>query len=264
VPTTTPLPPDVQQSLDSLVAALTTAAGDDLLGVALYGGLAKGRYTPGISDINVLVVVRQAGLDTLERLAPALTAARREGRISSLVVTPDDLREMARLFPVKIADIKAAHRVLRGAVRLSDIEFDMSALRMRAIQELANAELRMRQRAVDHAFDPGAMWAALTSDLPKLAVTLETVLRLRGTDLPPDRAAVLRIAGQTLGIPADTMQRFGSIHRHESRPSDEIVRTTAGDYLRLLGTLRERVGTLEPGLTGETAPRRSAPRPNER
>jgi predicted nucleotidyltransferase len=28
--------------------------------VALYGGLVKGRFTPGISDLNVLVVVRDA------------------------------------------------------------------------------------------------------------------------------------------------------------------------------------------------------------
>ena len=261
-------PPEVQATLDRLTAALADAAGDDLLGVALYGGLAKGRFTPGISDVNVLVVVRQAGLELLERLSGPLTGARREGRVSALVATPDDLREMGRLFPVKIADIKAAHRVLRGRVGVEDIAVDAGALKLRAQQELANAELRMRQLVVEHAADPGATWGAVAGDMPHLAVTLETVLRCQGVEPPADRAGVLRRAAELLGVPAGTMERFAALHRHEARPADDAVRATAAEYLRLLGVLRARLvdlplaaGTPAPGAPGDTAPRRAAPAP---
>ena len=162
--------PDVQQALDRLVTDLEAAAGDTLRGIALYGGLAKGRFTKGISDINVLVVISDSGLAILEKIAPVLTGARRESRISALVTTPADLLEMARLFPVKIADIQSAHRVLHGDVTIDEIEVDATMMRLRAAQELANTELRFRQRVVEHGADPGSIWAAVVSELPKLTV----------------------------------------------------------------------------------------------
>lgn len=245
--------PDVQQALDRLVADLEAAAGDTLRGVALYGGLAKGRFTKGISDINVLVVISDSGLATLERIAPVLTGARRESRISALVTTPADLLEMARLFPVKIADIQGAHRVLHGDVSISEIEIDPAAMRLRAGQEMSNSELRFRQRVVEHAGDVEAMWAGVMSDLPKLAVTLETLLRLRGADQPADRAGVLRRAGDSLGLPRDLINRFAALHRTDERPADDVVRAVAFDWLRLLALLRTRIAA-DGGPQGDTAP----------
>ena len=49
-------PTDVTLALDELAAALRDAAGDKLLSLILYGGLARGRYHPGTSDINLVVV----------------------------------------------------------------------------------------------------------------------------------------------------------------------------------------------------------------
>ena len=245
--------PDVQQALDRLVADLVAAAGDSLRGVALYGGLAKGRFTKGISDVNVLVVVDDAGLEALERLAPVLTGARRESRISALVLTQADLLEMARLFPVKIADIQGAHRVLHGDVEIDNIVVDPAMLRLRASQQLSNTELRFRQRVVEHAADPASIWAGVMSDLPKLAVTLETLLRLPPSEQPADRAGVLRRAGEALGIPRELIHRFAALHRTDDRPGDDVVRAVALDWLRLLTLLRAR---LAPGdaAQGETAP----------
>src|SRR5438046_1274828 len=53
--------PEIENALAKLVQQLREAAGENLLGVALYGGLAKGRYTPGIPDSNLLIVL--AGAD---------------------------------------------------------------------------------------------------------------------------------------------------------------------------------------------------------
>lgn len=163
--------PDVTQALDRVVTDLKAAAGANLLGVALYGGLAKGRYTPGISDVNLLVVVRDAGFGALQALAPPLTAARRSSRVAAWVVTPDDLRTAASLFPVKVHDIKSAHRVLYGNVHLDQVQVDSRDLRLRALQELRNVEFRLRQRAVERGADPSVLWGGITASLPKLAVS---------------------------------------------------------------------------------------------
>ena len=122
-------PAEIERALEQLVADLRSADGTNLLGVALYGGIAKGRFTPGISDVNVLVVLRATALADLERVAPALTGARRSARVTAFVATPADLRDAARWFPVKMRDIQRAHRVLFGEVPLAQLQIDPVALR---------------------------------------------------------------------------------------------------------------------------------------
>lgn len=226
--------PELDRRLDRLVQRLREAGGGNLLGAALYGGLVKGRYTPGVSDINVLIVVADAGLASLLPLAPVLTEALRESVVVPFVVTPGDLRDSAVLFPVKILDIQRSHRVLWGDVHLDRIRVEPAALRLRALQELKNTELRLRLPVVERGADPDALWRALTHSLPKLAVTLETLLRARGVDVPADRPGILRTAALEFGIEPERMERIAKLRRVDPRPDEESVRERMADLLGLL------------------------------
>ena len=233
--------PQVESTLERLVQQLQTAAGANLLGVALYGSLVKGRFTPGISDINVLVVVADAGPQPLLAIAPVLTAALRESQVIPFVVTPEDLHTSALLFPVKILDIQLVHRVLWGDVHLAGIEVQPEALRLRALQELKNMELRMRLRILERSGETDALWRGLVRNLPKLAVTLEVLLRARGVDVPADRPGVLRQAAQQLGIPPERMERIAGLRRSDKRPDDATVHALLTDYLDLLAEISHRL-----------------------
>lgn len=235
--TSTAVPADVSTILDQLVEALKASAGANLRGVALYGGLAKGRYTPGISDVNVLVVVADAGYAALEALAPVLTAARRRDRVTSLVVTPGELAAIARLFPVMLLDLQAAHRVLFGAVGLDGLAPDPAALRLRLLQEMKNLELRFRRIVVDRGAEPVVLWRRIGTSLPRLTVTLESVLRLEGKPVPSARNEVLREVARSLGIAAERIEPVASYHRHSARPPDQQVSTLAASYVALLAEL---------------------------
>jgi Nucleotidyltransferase domain len=233
--------PEVDRTLERLVHQLREAAGPNLLGVALYGSLAKGRYTPGVSDINVLIVVKDANLPALLPLAPVLTAALRETHVVPFVATPADLVAAAVLFPVKLLDIQLWHRLLWGDVRLADIEVQPEPLRLRSLQELKNMELRMRLRVVERAGETDAIWRGLVRNLPKLAVTLEVLLRARGVTVPVDRPGVLRQAAQQLGIDPERMDRIACLRRVEKRPDDETVHRLLDDYLDLLAEICHRL-----------------------
>ena len=233
--------PQVEKTLERLLQQLRDASGDALLGVALYGSLIKGRFTPGISDINVLLVVADVGLRSLLALSPILTAALRDSQVVAFVVTPEDLRLAALLFPVKILDIKLSHKVLWGDVHLAGIEVQPEALRLRALQELKNMELRMRLRVVERGADPGAMWRGLTRSLPKLAVTLEILLRARGIPVPADRPGLLRLAARELGIAAERIDRIADLRRVDRPPDEETIRGQLAEYLAILADICRNV-----------------------
>ncbi|HBL27494.1 MAG TPA: hypothetical protein DD490_11720 [Acidobacteria bacterium] len=234
--------PEVDQTLERLVDQLRAAAGENLLGSALYGGLAKGRYTPGTSDVNVLAVVADATLPALLQLAPVLTAALRDSQVVSFVATPADLREAAVLFPVKVLDIQLWHRVLWGDVHLADVEVQPEALRLRSLQELKNMELRLRLRVVERDGESDALWRGLLRSLPKLAVTLEVLVRSRGLEVPADRPGLLRQAARKLGVAAGFVEPVADLRRRDPRPADEEVRRLLSAYLDLLAELCRTLG----------------------
>lgn len=235
---------DVRQSLDQLVSDLRAAVGTNVLGVALYGGLAKGRYTPGISDVNLLVVLRDAGYGALVALAPALTAARRRSRVAAWIVTPHDLSTAARLFPIKVHDIQAAHEVLFGDVHLGTLAVDRGVLELRVQQQLWNVAYRLRQRAVERGSDSRVLWGGILASLPKLAVVLESILRLRGASVPRDRPGVLRAAAVSLGLPAERMEPWASVHRDQPAPDEATITRRYAEYLALLHDLSTKIEAL--------------------
>ncbi|HYL06698.1 MAG TPA: hypothetical protein VE075_11700 [Thermoanaerobaculia bacterium] len=240
----TTLPPEaaLARSLNRLVQRLREAAGDNLLGVALYG-TPKGRAAgTGVGEVNILVVVANATLQALLPLAPVLTSAQRQSQVSSFVATPAELGIDAHLFPARLLEIRLTHRVLYGDVHLDRLEIAPRGLRFAALQELKNLEIRLRHRILDRGTDPDLLWAGIVQSLPRLIAILETVLHARGWERPANRADVLRLAGEALGIEPLRLEPINALRQLASRPTDEAVREELGAYLALLADLVRHLG----------------------
>ncbi|HVT56793.1 MAG TPA: hypothetical protein VHR45_00190 [Thermoanaerobaculia bacterium] len=196
----------------------------------------------------MLVVVAEARLPALIDLAPVLTAAQRQSQIVAFVATPFDLRESARLFPVRILEIRTHHRVLYGDVHLDGLAIEPEGLLLAALQELKNLELRLRQWVFERGADPDMLWAGLVQSLPKLASILETALVSRGLGVPATRGELLRAAGQELGIEADRLERVAASRLRAGRPTDDAVREQLGELFELIADLlRALAGPAECG-----------------
>ena len=209
------LPTDVAGALDELSAALRAAAGDNLLGVVLYGGLARGRYHPGTSDINLVVVIRDASAQAIARIATPLHAAWRGRRVEPFIITPRELPRLAIAFPTKILDIQRRHVVLFGDDPFTGIEVSPEHIRLRVEQELRNLALRMRRRFVSIHDDPGALARATDDAAAPLAVNLRALLYLEGivSDEFQPTLAIYERAAQAFGLDVDALNATKRIHR---------------------------------------------------
>jgi hypothetical protein len=229
--------------LARLVQRLREAGGENLLGVAVYGAQTRSRPVSGAAEVNVLIVLRDATLPALVAIAPVLTSAQRQSQVSSLVTTPEELHTEAGLFPARLLEMRLTHRLLHGNVHLDRLEIAPPGLRLAALQELRNLENRLRHRIVNHGTDPDLLWAGLAQSLPRLMAILETVLHAGGGEVPPERAEVLRLAGEALGIEPARMEQLGVLRLTARRPNDEAVRDEVTAYLALLGELERRLGS---------------------
>src|SRR5581483_2404326 len=108
------LPTDVSAALRRLSEELGRAAGGNLKGLLLYGGVARGRYRPGRSDINLVVLLADMSVAALQAIAPALRAAWRAARVEPILLKPEEVPATTAAFATKFLDIKEHHIVLAG------------------------------------------------------------------------------------------------------------------------------------------------------
>jgi hypothetical protein len=241
--------------LDRLVERLREAAGENLLGVAVYGTPAKNRAASGAAETNVLVVLADAVLTALLPIAPILTSAQRQSQVASFVATPAELRSDAELFPARLLELRLTHRVLYGDVHLERLQIAPPSLRFAALQELRGVELRLRHRILDRGATPDQLWAGIVQGLPRLLAIVEMVAHAGGAPPACPRPELLRTAAEALHIQPDALEKMALLRGLARRPDDATVREHLAEYLALLTELIEHLGHLVAADAPADAPR---------
>jgi hypothetical protein len=238
-PTLPNAPPAVAAALDRLKDELSRAAGANLAGLLLYGGLARGRYRPGKSDVNVIVLLRDTSASALAAIAPALRTARRAADVVPLILTPAEVKPAAVVFPTKFLDIKNHHIVLCGEDPFAVLEVPREPLSWRIVQELRNLTLRLRHRFVAAVDDRTAQAASLAELARPLALQLVAMLQFAGKEVPADdrSATVFQAATKTFDLDGETLARLAALRLGE--PVREELPVLFGRALAVLARVTE-------------------------
>ena len=222
-PDHTDAPPEVRAAILRLRDDLKQAAGANLAGLILYGGLARGRYRPGKSDINLVILLNDTSAAALAQVAPILRAAWRAWRVEPFIIKPTEAARLFVTFPIKLLDIARHHIVLAGSNPFTDLQVSREQLRRRVEQSLRNTELRLRRRYLSIFDDPPALATALADAAISLKIEFAAMLQLIHTDVPsePTSAAVLEAAADAFDLDRETLARIAALRR-EANPSDDL------------------------------------------
>lgn len=233
------LPDDVTAALAKLRDDLRQTAGANLKGLLLYGGAARGRYRPGRSDINVVVLLEDLTASSLQAIAPALRAAWRAVRVEPILLKPDEIRSTTTAFATKFLDIKEHHIVLAGEDPFVGVEVPRELVRLRVEQVLRNIMLRLRRRYIAVADDATAQTLILLEMARPLALELSALLRLAGKNAPQeDRTAVIfEAAAQAFALDRDALARLADVRAREEPEEDDVQGEVADLYERVLATV---------------------------
>lgn len=233
---------DPAERLAGFVGELSTAMGDTLSSVVLFGSIPRGEAREGVSDVNLLLLLRAADRATLLRGAPVAQRWREEVGVP-LLFTPDEWRRSADVFPVEVADMLDHRRVLMGPDPLPGLEVSLEHMRLQVERELRGKIVQMRRGvflAADHPADLGRL---LLGAAPSLATYLRAVLRLAGQPVPASTADVIRAACPRVGAAAEPfLEVWGARERPAAFEPDASC--TDGVIELMLGTAHY-VDTLE-------------------
>jgi hypothetical protein len=218
-------PASIVAAIEKLKDELVRTAGKNLVGLILYGGLARGRYRPGKSDVNVVVLLEDASAPALVAVAPALRTAWRAAGVDPLVLTPAEVPRAAEAFPTKFLDIKQHHIVLMGTNPFAGLEVTREQMRRRAEQELRNMLLRLRHRYIASGGDAAVLTRALARTARPLALELQALLQVAGKPLPAEdrTGAIFEAAATAFGMEREPLARLGELRQASRLEGDAIV-----------------------------------------
>ncbi len=199
LPSLLSLPDMVAQHLAPWCDRARSALGEALVSLTLYGGLAKGEYVTGRSDVNLLLVLNRIDTDVLDRLTPLASQGVRDFGLALFVLTEQDVIRSADVFPTKFLDIQRHHRLLWGKPVVSQFTIAREHLRLRCEQEVRNLSLRLRQLYLLRSHYPEQLAPTLIDALSSFLVAMATAVELRTGQAPTSKQDTLK-ALPSLGL----------------------------------------------------------------
>jgi predicted nucleotidyltransferase len=198
----------VQGRVEELVHDVEKLAGDDLVAIVVAGGVARGEYREETSDVDLVIVLREAKRDTLAKLGAPLAVARAAARIEATILIQPEIARSSDVFPLWFEDLRAHRFVLLGVDPFADLVIGREHRRLRVEQELRDASLELRRAAADSRGEPRALAAAVERVVSRIRLPLRGLLDLLGVACDSSALdAVLIKAGKKLVAPTSRLGR---------------------------------------------------------
>jgi predicted nucleotidyltransferase len=194
------LPSTVRDRITEWTKSLQAALGDDLVAILLTGGVARGDYRPGESDVNALIVLRDASFTKLDAISSAMQAARYGARVEPTILTEDELPGACDAFPLLYDEIRKWNLILVGSDPFASAVVHDTHRRLRIEQELREAQIGLRRVVTDALGAREAIGGAVGRKVRQVRRPLRALLQLKGIASKEDLGSVLASAGAAYSV----------------------------------------------------------------
>ena len=195
-----PIPESVQRTLQKYLRQLRKDLDAQIEGIILYGSLVRGEYVEGHSNINLMLIVKNCTLETLQHCGHLTEKWQKQGVVPPLVFTEHELRQSVECFPLEYFEIKDNHILLEGRDPLETLHIHDQNLLLQCLQELQGNLLRVRQRFIEGFGNSEAIRALLPLSLTALLPCLRGLCRVFGQSSGGTSEAFLSNLPHTLHV----------------------------------------------------------------
>lgn len=234
----------MEDLLRELVTRLEAAYGGDLLSVVLYGSAASGDYHEKHSDLNVLCVLRRVSLNELERAEPAVRWWVKRGQPAPLLMSEEEIRDGADVFPIEFLDIKEKYRLLHGADLVAGIQVDTAQHREQLERELRSRLLRLRKKFLETQHDDKGVTRLMLDSLPSFATLFRHALLAAGFPAPVRKHEIFRAVAERFEVGPSPFEPLLDVRKGSRKVDAAEIRGWFEGYLAGITRMSEIVDEL--------------------
>lgn len=174
----------------------------------VVGSVLTPDYTPGGSDINSLIVVKEHQLDFLDFLVTLGKEFKEHGIAPPLVMTAEYIDHSLDVFPIEFFNFQAIHHTLFGDDLLGRLQVADHHLRLQCEREIKAKLLWLGQVYIETLGDQSRLSEKLAASITGYFPLFRAIIHLAGRDVPLGCSEVLQAFGTTVGLETDIFARI--------------------------------------------------------
>lgn len=192
-----------RQRAEEYATDLGRILGDSLVSVVLYGSVARAEHRAGRSDINLLVISRQLGIDQLRAAARSAREWAKAGNPPPLMLSEVEWRSSSDVFALEYSDIRDAHVVLAGADPFAGMRIRRDHLRLQVEREFRSKKIQLREAYLAAADAEDELGELMLRSLSTFLTLFRALLRIAGRPVPRSTDELIRETGRAIGFSAE-------------------------------------------------------------
>ncbi|NGZ03148.1 MAG: hypothetical protein CV090_08870 [Nitrospira sp. WS238] len=240
------LPDGTEELLKSYVKDVVKTYGSELEGIILYGSAVRGEFLPGLSNLNVLLILSSYDLSVLKQYDDLHKRWSKEQVVVPLFLTKADLESASTAFPLEYQDILDWHRLLWGQDPFVGLKIDTRYLVGEVVQGLRGNVFRLRQRLVEGRSTEEAITILLPLSITTLLPVLRGLQRLLGRPVMKHGEPLLNDIESHLEIDVTGLRDALALKRGHISPGQKEIPRLMDRYLE---SLTQLVTTAEARIT---------------
>lgn len=218
-------------TIEEFVKRAREAAGANIESIILFGSAVAGDFHPGLSNINLLCVLRDSSFKALQALSPAANWWDGKKQPPPLCVTKQELQRSTDVFTIELLDMQQHHRVLFGENVLKDLHIPMDLHRVQVEYELREKLMLLRQHMLLAANNDSRLWDLLLRSAPSFSTLFRHALVAMGdVKQVTRREAVSTLAGR-VGFDASAILQVLDVRERKADRKNINVVDLAARYL---------------------------------
>jgi hypothetical protein len=217
--------------IDEFVKRVREAGGSNVESVILFGSAATGDYHQGLSNLNVLCVLRDSSFQPLRALFPAAKWWDQQKQPPPLCMTRQELLRSNDVFTIELLDMQQHHRVLFGDDVLQSMQVPMDLHRVQVEYELREKLILLRQHILLASNSDSKLWDLLLRSAPSFSTLFRHALIALGDGTHISRREAVNALAQRLGFDASAMSQVLDVREGKADRKKIGVQDLAARYL---------------------------------
>lgn len=220
-----------EEKIHDFVKKVREAAGSNLESVILFGSAVSGDFHPGLSNLNLLCVLRDCSYAGLQAMAPVAQWWDRQKQPPPLCITRQELERSKDVFTIELLDMQQHHRVLFGEDLVQGLRIPMDLHRVQVEYELREKLMLLRQQMLLASGNNSRLWDLLLHSVSSFGTLFRHALIALADSSPAGRREALQALSKKVGFDPSAMEQVLDVREHKAEPKKMDINDLAARYL---------------------------------
>ena len=238
-------PATPEEILPELIQDYKTLFADELVAILLYGSAARGAYVPKKSDINIMVVLTVAGIESISKSFALLKKWQQSSVAIPMIVTQDYITSSVDSFPIEFLNLKNSYRVLYGPDVLAPLSIPPDMLRLQCEAQIKGKLLHLRGEFLATLGDSKSIAGLLSASIPAFVGVFNGLLMLKGATPPLEKREVLHRTAAEYGLDGTVFDRVLALAEEKDKSGPERIVRLGEQYISEIRKLAFMVDQLK-------------------